>query len=111
MQTTICKDCGGNCDAILAGLKESLGLGTSAAEIRKSCCIRDGCGMPFDPTALEVREAETLRAFPMMYCPKHRALPEGQRQEFIVDSPERCTSCNVLGGHRRGCASDPIYGN
>lgn len=29
MQTTICKDCGGNCDAILAGLKESLGISTT----------------------------------------------------------------------------------
>lgn len=40
---------------------------------QKSCCIRDGCGMPFNPNEPETRDISTLRAFWYKYCPKHRA--------------------------------------
>lgn len=37
------------------------------------CCIKDGCGVIFDPLERETRAVETLVPFWLMYCPKHRA--------------------------------------
>jgi hypothetical protein len=42
----------------------------------QATCIRDGCGMPFDPSEPETRDTSTLRAFWRRYCPKHRVPAE-----------------------------------
>jgi len=44
----------------------------------KTCCIRDGCGKPFDPGVPETRDTSTLRAFWQRYCPEHRLALEPQ---------------------------------
>jgi len=40
------------------------------------CCIRDGCGKPFDSSVPEKRGY--LRAFWQRYCPEHRLDPNPQ---------------------------------
>lgn len=52
--------------------------GRIAAQRKMSCCIRDGCGMPYSLTEPETRDVSTLRAFWKRYCPKHRIRPETQ---------------------------------
>jgi len=55
--------------------------------MNRSCCIRDYCGKPFDPTIPETRDTSTLRAFWRRYCPEHRLAPEGQTIITEVRAP------------------------
>jgi hypothetical protein len=45
--------------------------------MKKRCCIRNGCGKPFNADEPEGRDPRTLRPFPFMYCPEHRERPDG----------------------------------
>lgn len=53
----------------------------------KCYCVMDYCGAPFDPSIPETRDLDTLKPFWYRYCPEHRALPKGQRREFIEEIP------------------------
>jgi len=46
--------------------------------MNRSCCIRDYCGKPFDPSEPETRDRSLLRAFWYRYCPEHRISPTVQ---------------------------------
>ena len=59
--------------------------------MKNACCIRDGCGKPFDPTVPEKRGY--LRAFWQRYCPEHRLAPEGQ----VIVTEVRATAKHAPG--------------
>lgn len=52
--------------------------------MKKSCCIYDGCGMPYDMDAPENRNPEDLLPFWQMYCPRHRGNKAGEKTIAIA---------------------------
>jgi hypothetical protein len=55
------------------------------SDIRRSCCIRDGCGKRFDMNAPETRDATAMWPYWRLYCPDHRGLPLGKTTAIITE--------------------------
>lgn len=58
-------------------------------------CIKDDCGKQFDTSIPEKRDIDTLKAFYLKYCPKHRTAPKSSKRILSVtikrmydDSPD-----------------------